>query len=147
MKESFALLFQGRDENGQALAGGYRGVVIGVAGDLEFFQSWLGFPGSTANFPCALCPVDKDNLLDWRDSATWRQARYCNGRAWRAAAGGNTCCLFHGDIALSCLNLLPDVMHTKYLGTDQYAYASILHILVYRLMLLSCSMGWYISEE
>ena len=44
--------------------------------------------------------------------------------------------LFNGDYKLSALNLLPDIMHTKYLGCDQYAYGSALHQLVYRHMSL-----------
>ncbi|CAE7494382.1 unnamed protein product [Symbiodinium sp. KB8] len=134
LKGSLDLLFEGVDEQGRELAGGYRGCLIGIAGDLEFFQSWLGFKGATANFPCARCPLHKDELMDWRNTASWRRHTYRKGEDWHQAQGHNHGALFHGKNKLSSLNLLPDIMHTKFLGVDQYAYGSCLHKLIYRHM-------------
>ena len=136
LKGSLDLLFEGVDEQGRELAGGYRGCLIGIAGDLEFFQSWLGFKGATANFPCARCPLHKDELMDWRNTASWRRHTYRKGEDWHQAQGHNHGALFHGKNKLSSLNLLPDIMHTKFVGVDQYAYGSCLHKLIYRHMSL-----------
>lgn len=136
LQASLDLMFQGLDEQGRELADGYRGCLIGIAGDLEFFQSWLGFNGSTSNFPCARCPLHKDELMDWRNNANWRHSTYRSSDAWHQAQGHNHGALFNGNYKLSALHLLPDIMHTKYLGCDQYAYGSALHQLVYRHMSL-----------
>ena len=91
LQGSLDLMFQGVDEQGRELADGYRGCLIGIAGDLEFFQSWLGFNGSSSNFPCPQCPLHKDELLDWRNNANWRQSTYRTSDAWHQARSQAWC--------------------------------------------------------
>ena len=138
---SLDLLRQGVDERGQTLCEGLRGIVIGVSGDLEFFSSWLGFPHSSGNNPCPLCPCHKDEMLQWSEDSSWRRTTYKNAANWRRARGSRHGALFHGPHGLSALNVCPDIMHTKFLGTDQYVYGSVIHILTYRLLCPDLFLG------
>ena len=144
VQASLELLRQGLDEHGATLCGGLRGIVIGISGDLEFFSSWLGFPSSNANHPCPLCPCHKDDMLRWAEDSMWRTSSYKDAAGWRRSRGNRHGALFHGSNALSALSICPDIMHTKFLGSDQYLYVSVIHRLLSPIC--ECSLRVFTSK-
>ena len=66
-----------------------------------------------------------------RDQAEWQGETWTNAE-WRLAQT-DVHPLF-GLSGVGILNVFPDWMHTKHLGTDKTTYASALHILVYEIM-------------
>ena len=65
-------------------------------------------------------------------STAWWPLRFTPD-TWRAARGSQGCALFRLPF-VTALTACPDVMHCKYLGTDKYAYGSVLFILVFLLL-------------
>ena len=113
------------------LAGGYRGVLYVIKGDLDYLCKCLGLPDSKATNCCTWCPANLSNIpwWDFRPSALWAQQLYS---ALTVLAGA--CAIFQVP-GVTLMSVAPDWMHNKHLGTDMYFYGSVLWLLVYVVLL------------
>lgn len=118
------------------LAGGYCGVLIAIAGDLDYLAKTIGLPRWSSNSPCSLCRCTKEGPNTYFDNrlgvAGWLFAIWTS-QEWRAWPDRTHCALF-SMIHLSACNISLDWMHAKYLGADQYIYGSIMYYLCYIFM-------------
>ena len=93
----------------------------------------MGLPRSTlASGPCWLCRCQKWRLQSWQNykrDAPWT-ATIWSPSTWKIWADRSPCELFRLDW-FSALNIAPDWMHCKYLGCDQFFYASVLFLLTH----------------
>jgi hypothetical protein len=119
---------------GDMLAGGWRGVVWVLRGDLEYFANTLHLDHFGSLSPCFLCKANcDDNDAPWSDcrpEAAWR-SRLWTKDDWYAAKQRHIVFDLPG---VSILNVMPDIMHTKHLGCDQYLYGSVLYLLTHDVM-------------
>ena len=115
---------------GLPLANGWRGIALGLRGDLDFIVKSLDGPNYGSGEPCSLCAATAENWNDLRVTAPWRQ----QSRTFQS-----TCRLFE-DVGLNLGRLLPDWMHSKHLGSDAYLAGSVLTLLVYELMCPALSL-------
>lgn len=69
---------------GQPLAGGFRGVLWTIRGDLDFFANALHLEHFHSNRPCFLCKADWEGVpwTDPRPQAAWRSTVYTK-EAWK----------------------------------------------------------------
>ena len=115
---------------GSQLAGGKRGILYYLTGDLDYDAKALGLPDVHSRSPCFGCPC---NLTDmpWfelrRTFAEWMNHCYTPSTKLPGL-----CALFDLDF-VSLASICPDWLHDKNLGTDQYFYGSVLWLLVYTL--------------
>ena len=116
---------------GQPLAGGHFAILWALKGDLDYFDNTLMLEGVGDLQPCIKC---KANLSDipWTEyhptEAKW--LHHCWQPDEWGPAHPNKPALFEvSGVDIDTVSL--DVMHTKHLGTDQYSFASILHMLVH----------------
>ncbi|CAE7229569.1 unnamed protein product [Symbiodinium sp. CCMP2456] len=134
--ELFPANSQAGKKAGQRLAGPYSAVFFALLGDLDFYAGTMGLPRSSlASGPCWLCRCQKWGAQSWqnfRRDAPWIQTMW-SAQAWKNWAGKSPCELFRLDW-FSALNIAPDYMHNKYLGGDQFFYASILYLLTHHLL-------------
>ncbi|CAE7455354.1 hypothetical protein AK812_SmicGene15091 [Symbiodinium microadriaticum] len=85
--------------------------------------------------PCTLCQCTKYGVNSWMDfapGAAW-QATCWSPAAWKAWGSRSRCILFEMS-NLSACNVAMDWMHIKYLGADQYNYASVLFLLTHHIL-------------
>lgn len=120
---------------GKQLAGGWRGCLVQLAGDLDYYSKWFGAPRwSNHQKPCSICRCTFRGRLSWRDNrynsawqnATLKPSNYRNHFS-------PTCPLFQLP-GFSSLCMAMDWMHCHHLGWLQYLYGSIFHILVFILL-------------
>lgn len=113
---------------GQPFCGGYRIVWVSVQGDLDFFAASLGLPRwSLAEGGCPVCRCKAFGELTWKKfyppehvtNMEWMP------HEWPDWEGKSKCPLFEA-IGVTACSVMLDWMHVKYLGNDQYVYASIL---------------------
>ena len=113
------------------LAGGYRGALWSLLGDLDYLAKILALPKSTLEKgPCCLCRCrgkGPNTWMDFRDSAPWRDLQW-SAVAWRAWPDRSPCPLFK-EPGFSPWVIALDWMHCKYLGHDQLCYGSVLSLL------------------
>lgn len=121
----------------QPLAEGHFACVWVIRGDLEWFAKSLKLPWFSAAKPCCFCPCTNVE----GDAMAWSEFRN-NQYAWLAASWSDTTWriafpdphrLFKLE-GVSILTVAADWMHSKHLGTDQYCFGSVMHILVYEIM-------------
>ena len=115
---------------GRQLAGGYCGVLWGLISDLDYLVAILKLPNFNSSRPCSLCRCSLSGANSWNDfspEANWRNQLWTLS-AWKAWAGRSRCPLFKLSYC-SSLTIHLDFMHCKYLGVDQYTYASVLALL------------------
>ena len=117
---------------GTYLAGGFRGCLVQLAGDLDYLAKHLGCPRwSNHTKPCALCRASfrgPSSWLDNRRAAPWI-TQLLTVHNWRSH-WTTTCELF--DLpGMSALSIAPDYMHNHYLGWLQYLYGSIFWLLCF----------------
>ena len=108
-------------------------MLFSLIGDLDYFAGVLNLPhfGSATN-PCPLCRATGSGPTTWanfREDAPWR-ATIWTPAAWRAWNGRSKSPLFRLP-GTSCHTVSLDYLHTKYLGTDQWLYGSILYLLTH----------------
>ena len=117
------------------LAGGYFGMLFSLQGDLDYYNKSLGLESHTrtTTSPCIFCPAST-GVLDWRDfrpNAGWLPFIYTI-ESWLEIHPEH---LPIFDLwFVSIHTVTADYMHIKYLGVDQYFYASMLWMLVFKLM-------------
>ena len=115
---------------GTWLAGGFRGVLISIAGDMDYLCKTLGLPRWSVNtLCCSLCPCTKTGVLSYLDNrnpgAQWLRSIW-KAANWKNWPDRSKCALF--DLFwMSAANVSLDYMHCKYLGADQYLFGSVLH--------------------
>lgn len=121
---------------GKALAGGWKACLWIVRGDLEFFSSALGLESSTSKHPCFVCRAN-DSDIPWTDSregiARW-EATVWSKSHWEHHRGDGRHILFRECPGVSITSVMPDLMHTKHLGVDQYYYGSVLRLLTHSIL-------------
>ena len=120
---------------GKPLAGGYRGCLWSLIGDLDYLVSILKLPNFNSARPCSLCRCSLAGTNSWSDfskSAPWRKQLWTLA-TWKAWEGRSPCPLFKLSFC-SALTVHLDYMHCKYLGVDQYTYASVLALLCCQVM-------------
>lgn len=105
-------------------------------GDLDYMAGVLGLPRwSSGQGPCALCQCTANGPLSYTNfqpTAPWI-ATCWSPAAWLAWPLRCTNPLF--DLpGVTALTVALDYMHTKYLGSDQYMFASVLVLLVYYIL-------------
>ena len=122
-----------RARAGQALAGGFRGVLWVLRGDLDFFSNSLGLEHFHSNTPCFLCRANQSDVpwTDPRPNAAWRSTTWGKDD-WRAAHP-NPHPVFSIP-GVSIFNVAADLMHSKHLGTDQHFYGSVCKLLTHEVM-------------
>jgi len=117
---------------GKQLANGWRGCLIQLAGDLDYFSKWFqASRWSNHQKPCSICRAGYRGPLSWRDNR--------NNSGWQSATlkpsnyrshFSPTSPLFQLP-GFSSLCMAMDWMHCHHLGWLQYLYGSIFHILVF----------------
>lgn len=116
---------------GTPLAEGYFAILWSIIGDLDYFVAILGLPNfSNASMPCALCRTSLTGSNTWsnfRPDAPWRLQQWTYS-AWQAWPNRCQNPLFTLP-GVSAFSICLDYMHSKYLGTDQYVFGSVLALL------------------
>ncbi len=117
----------------KSLAGGWRCKLWALKGDLEFFSSSLGLESYHSHTPCFLCKANTSDTpwTDFRENQAKWLSTIWSDVAWKARAGRHI--LFHLP-GLSISSVLPDILHCKHLGTDQYYYGSVLMVLTHHIL-------------
>ncbi|CAE7290420.1 unnamed protein product [Symbiodinium sp. CCMP2592] len=85
--------------------------------------------------PCTLCQCTKYGGSSWMDfgpGAAW-QASCWAPVPWKSWPGRSPCILFQLSNMSAC-NVAMDWMHIKYLGADQYNYASVFFLLTHHIL-------------
>ena len=79
-----------------------------------------------------MCKCKAEGPLAWKKFASWQHVSDMEWKPqeWLAWDGKSTCPLFQAKGVTACSVML-DWMHVKYLGNDQYIYASIFHLLCF----------------
>ena len=114
----------------------FRAVLFANCGDLE--HHWQGFgldnPGATAAGPCMFCRCNSSTrpYSDYTDTAAWIPTIYTK-ESWRTHHP-NPSRLYLLPF-LSIMNQVPDRMHMHHLGNYQRFFGSVLHLLVYQVLL------------
>ena len=114
----------------------FRAVLFANCGDLE--HHWQGFglenPGATAAGPCMFCKCMSSTrrYFDYTDTAAWIPTIYTK-ESWRTHHP-NPSRLYLLPF-LSIMNQVPDWMHMQHLGNYQRIFGSVLHVLVYQVLL------------
>ena len=120
---------------GKQLAGGWRGCLVQLAGDLDYYCKWFGTPRwSNHQKPCSICRAKYSGSLSWRDNrynSGWQSATLKPSN-WRSHFSP-TAPLFQLP-GLSSLCMAMDWTHCHHLGWLQYLYGSIFHVLVFILL-------------
>ncbi|CAE7526142.1 unnamed protein product [Symbiodinium sp. CCMP2592] len=121
------------------LAGGFYCLLFCLIGDLDYFAGVLNLPHfSSATNPCPLCRATGSGENTWANfnsDAPWRSTVWTPS-AWRAWGGRSKSPLFRLP-GTSCHTVSLDYLQTKYLGTDQWLFGSILWLLTH--VILSAS--------
>ena len=102
-----------------------------VIGDLDYFVAILKLPNFNSQRPCSLCRCSLSGTNSWSDftpEANWRNQVWTL-TSWKGWPQRSRCPLFRLSYC-SALAVHLDLMHSKYLGTDQYVYGSCLALLV-----------------
>ena len=121
-------------------AGGYFGVLWALLGDLEYFWQDLGLASYNGNdHPCNLCPGNA-TTVPWRDlrpkmKPLWTHLIYSINEFLMVCPGlltqGKPRHVIFTLAGVSHHTVMLDVLHCKYLGTDQYFGGSVMWLLVY----------------
>ena len=120
------------------LAGGFKGILWSLVGDLEYMSARLGLPHyGLKKGPCGLCQCSGDEGVNsWKDcrlQAPWVQLQW-TPESWEAWEEKSSCPLFGGIQGLTALNCSFDYMHCKYLGVDMIQFGSVLFLMVYHIL-------------
>ena len=121
---------------GTALAGGYIAPLVALQGDLEYFSTHLQMPRwNAASGCCSLCRAGGSGVTSCKvfDDAPPSKETVWTASSRKALGFSSQAKIF--DLPwLSACNVCLDSLHCKYLGTDQYQFASILYILCYHIL-------------
>ena len=121
----------GYSRAGKPICGGWRAALVSLQGDLEFFAASLGLPRwNVKDGGCPICKCKAYGNLTWKKFSSWQHIADMEWEPseWLAWGGKSKCPLFQATGVTACSVML-DWLHVKYLGNDQYLYASIFHLL------------------
>ena len=117
------------DRAGKQLAGGYYATLWVLRGDLDHVNKAWGFPMHSEFAPCALCKANKGDL-PWTDArhneALWIDTTWTND-TWSESHPDRHQLFRLPGVGL--LTFIPDIMHCMHLGSYQYFFGSVLHLL------------------
>lgn len=120
---------------GKPLANGWRGCLVQLAGDLDYYSKWFQAPRwSNHNKPCSICKTTFRGPLSWRDNrlnSGW-QSSTLTPTTFRSHFSP-ACPLFQLP-GVTSLTMAMDWMHCHHLGWLQYLFGSIIHMLVFYLL-------------
>jgi len=111
--------------NGKDLAGGFFATVWQVQADMAWHPSWLGLPGHNSLYPCVHCRLHKTELFDVK---TLKKQELNTHDDFQKILDNRTFKIELWKLVGGC-HVTPDLMHTKWLGVDQYLLGSALAIL------------------
>ena len=111
---------------GKPLAGGFFFVLWVLQADLEFQHLFWGLPHWTNNLPCNRCGCRKEDLFNFK--GPWVSNCY-DKKTWNARCKAAKVCALFALPGCWGGTVQPDLMHTKYLGVDQYFLASVIFVL------------------
>ncbi|CAK9036021.1 unnamed protein product [Durusdinium trenchii] len=121
---------------GKPLAQGFFGLLFALTGDLDYFANALNLPHfAKKQGCCSVCRCDEEGEVSWTDfnpNAAWTNSHWTRAE-WLAWPQRSKCQLFNLPGAFSALVAL-DFMHSKYLGSDQLMYGSVLTLLVFHML-------------
>lgn len=91
---------------------------------MAWHPSWLGLPGHNSIYPCVHCSLSRDELYDVykKKHCLHTHQDFLNAIRYRAFR------ISLWDLVGGC-HVTPDLMHTKWLGVDQYLLGSALAML------------------
>ena len=116
------------------LASGFRAVITGVLGDLDYLAGTLQLPRwSKAHNSCCLCLCSSSGENSWKifkEDAPWIQ-KIWTPSTWEAWEDKSPCKLFAHTKHPTACSVQSDWMHAKYLGVDMVTFASILWLCMY----------------
>ena len=117
------------------LADGYYATIYAVMGDLDYFAKTLELPRSTSSNPCALCKCTLRGSTSWKNNdqnAEWL------GLCWKPLEwvvwDGRSKIELFSIPGVSGATVAVDYMHSKYLGSDQYQFGSVLYVICYHIL-------------
>ena len=115
------------------LAGGFFGIVWAFRGDMDWNAEFFNLPRHNDATPCGWCPATSGGAMPWSDfrihpMAAWMRNIY-SSRQWLAANPVRHALLTLPGVSI--LTVTPDLMHIKYLGTDQFVLGSVLYLLCF----------------
>ena len=122
---------------GEKLAGGFQATIVAIQGDLDYFAKNLYLRHWASAHPCSFCPANNTDgdPLCWADfrpgHAAWMEEVWTN-REWLETHPERHELFRLPGIGIQ--NVFVDWMHSKHLGVDKLAYASVMHILCYEIM-------------
>lgn len=120
---------------GQWIAGGFKGVLVQLGGDLDYLAKYLGLPRSSLHSnPCGMCKCTFHGVLSWMDNrecAAWIRSLLTVSN-WKEHLKSD--CILFQLAGLNALSIAFDWMHNAYLGWLQYFYGSVLFFLVYHIL-------------
>ena len=120
---------------GKPLANGWRGCLVQLAGDLDYYSKWFQAPRwSNHSKPCSICKATYRGHLSWRDNrlnSGW-QSSTLTPTTFRSHFSP-TCPIFQLP-GMSSLSMAMDFMHCHHLGWLQYLFGSIIHLLVFYIL-------------
>ena len=117
------------------LAGGFKGILLQMAGDLDYMTKHLQTPRSTNHEkPCVLCRCKQFGPCSWLDNrpnSLWQRStvKASNYRTHWDPQGP-----LYTLPGLSNMSLAMDYMHCMHLGWLQYFYGSVLYVLAFSLL-------------
>lgn len=117
---------------GQRLAGPWRGCLVQMAGDLDYYSKYFDTPRwSNHSKPCALCKCTHKGPMSWLDNrvnSIW-QSSMVTPSTWRTHFDSTNSML---EIpGMNALSIAMDWMHCMHLGWLQYMFGSVMHLLVF----------------
>ena len=115
------------------LAGGWRGILWIIKGDLEFFVNSLGLDSYSGHDICFLCKANTSTIpwTDFRKGRALWLSQIWKFAEWLLVGPRNPILSLKG---VSITDVIPDLLHCKHLGTDAYFYGSVLLYLVTYIM-------------
>ena len=121
---------------GTELAGGFKGVLVAIQGDLDFYASAMNLPRWNVNKGgCPLCKCVRHGADTWfvfNDSARISNLEWIAAE-WHSWPSRSTCPIF-AIPSLSACNIMLDYLHLKYLGTDMYQYGGLFFYMTFFLL-------------
>ena len=119
---------------GRDLAGGFRGILLFLSGDMDYLSKTLEMPRWSRNENlCSLCRCTKRGPLSYLynslASAKWISEIW-TASDWNAWPGRSPCPIFE-LWWLTGVNVFLDYMHVKYLGADQYIFGSVMYLICF----------------
>ena len=118
---------------GQPLAGGWKAALIFIQGDLDFFAASLGLPRwNVLKGGCAVCQMEANGPNTWKkfNDPAHIAAMEWEPSSWMAWENRSKNPLFCIPSVTGCSVGL-DYLHVKYLGSDQYTFASVFFLMVH----------------